>query len=85
MQKDKRNVQKREQPNTITDSSSLKDSNKVWEIMQKLSRKTHPTANITTTQWQDHFESLLNATRKDNETAINSQETQAEDLLRNYG
>ena len=78
MQKEKQIVRKREQLNTIDGSSSLNDtvSNTFWGITRKLVRKTHPTANITITQWQDHFESLLNMTRKDNETAIDGQETQ---------
>ena len=80
MQKEKQNVHNRDQLNTITDCYSLNDSNKFWGITRKLLRKTHHTANITITQWQDHSDSLFNMTRKDNDTAIDSQETRAEDF-----
>ena len=47
-----------------------------WGIM-----KTHPVANITITQWQNHFVSLLNMTgnRPENEAVNDGQENRTED------
>ena len=49
--------------------------------MRNLLRKTHPVANITITQWQNYFESLLNMTGNspENEAGIDGQESRTED------
>ena len=62
-------------------SSSYKDSSKFWGVMRNLLRKTHPVANITITQWQNYFESLLNMTGNspENEAGIDGQDSRTED------
>ena len=49
--------------------------------MRNLLRKTHPVDNITITQWQNYFESLLNMTGNspENEAGIDGQESRTED------
>lgn len=57
--KEKKECFKKRQVNALVDSSG--DGLQFWSTVRTMLRKSQPKANISLDQWQEHFETLLNA------------------------